>query len=134
MEENAVRREAVVAVLRQDGRVLVIRRGPTARLPGYWAPLSGTIEPGERQQDALVREVREEVGLRVAPLGKVWECTSADGSFVLHWWTAAVEGGQLTLDPGEVSEARWVTAEEFGQLQPTFAGDRPFFEQILPTV
>ncbi|MFE2431659.1 NUDIX hydrolase [Streptomyces sp. NPDC059373] len=133
MEENVVRREAVVAVLRQDGgRVLVIRRGPQARLPGYWAPLSGTIEPGERQQDTLVREVREEVGLRVTPLGKVWESTTEDGSFVLHWWTAAVEGGQLTLDPGEVSEARWVTAGEFGRLQPTFAGDRPFFEEILP--
>ncbi|MCQ4213876.1 hypothetical protein [Streptomyces longispororuber] len=43
-----------------------------------------------------------------------------------------MSGGELTLDPGEVSEARWVTAEEFGHLEPTFAGDRSFFTQVLP--
>ncbi len=134
MEKQTVSREAVVAVLRQGNRVLVIRRGPQARLPGYWAPLSGTIEPGEQQEEALVREVREEVGLQIVPLRKVWESTTEDASFVLRWWTATVESGELTLDPGEVSEARWVTAEEFGQLQPTFAGDESFFQEILPTL
>ncbi|WP_049569176.1 NUDIX hydrolase [Streptomyces sp. SBT349] len=132
--DGATRREAVVAVLRRDGRVLVIRRGPEARFSGYWAPLSGTIEPGERQREALVREVREEVGLRVTPLEKVWECMTDDGGYVLHWWTAEVEGGELTPDPGEVGETRWVTAEEFSRLRPTFEGDRPFFEDILPTL
>lgn len=121
-----------MAVLREDGRVLVILRGPRARESGYWAPLSGTVEPGERQQDTLVREVYEEVGLRVAPLAKVWESTSADGEFVLHWWTAEITGGELTLDPGEVSEARWVTAEEYGRLRPTFAGDHAFYAEVLP--
>lgn len=121
-----------MAVLREDGRVLVILRGPRARESGYWAPLSGTVEPGERQQDTLVREVYEEVGLRVAPLAKVWESTSADGEFVLHWWTAEITGGELTLDPGEVSEARWVTAEEYGRLRPTFAGDHAFYTEVLP--
>lgn len=121
-----------MAVLREDGRVLVILRGPRARESGYWAPLSGTVEPGERQQDTLVREVYEEVGLRVAPLAKVWESTSADGEFVLHWWTAEITGGELTLDPGEVSEARWVTVEEYGRLRPTFAGDHAFYTEVLP--
>ncbi|NUS17126.1 MAG: NUDIX hydrolase [Streptomyces sp.] len=132
MVENGVRREAIVAVLQKDGQVLVILRGPQARNPGYWAPLSGTMEPGERQQDTVVREVHEEIGLRVTPLEKVWESTTEDGAFVLHWWTASVTGGEMTLDPGEVSEARWVTAEEFGRLRPTFAGDHPFFTDVLP--
>lgn len=128
-------REAVVAVLRRDdGRVLVILRGPRARCSGYWAPLSGTIEPGESQRDALVREVHEEVGLRVTPLAKVWECPTDDGGYVLHWWTAEIVGGSLVLDPGEVSEARWVTVDEFALLRPTFEGDQPFFEDILPTL
>lgn len=128
-------REAVVAVLRQDGRVLVIRRGPQARMPGYWAPLSGTIEAGESQQEALVREVREEVGLRVTPQAKVWECPSEDGVYVLHWWTAAVhDPDALRPDPGEVSEARWVTPAEYALLDPTFRGDEPFFTDILPSL
>ncbi len=113
--------------------MLVIRRAPGVLLPGYWTPLSGRIEPGESQEAAVVREVFEEVGLRVTAQAKVWECPTDDGGFVLHWWTAHVEQAeQLNLDPTEVSDARWVTAEEFLQLSPTFLGDRNFFANVLP--
>jgi len=121
-------------VVSQAGRVLVIRRGAGARRSGYWAPLSGRIEAGERQEDTVVREVREEVGLTVTPLARVWECLTDDGEFVLHWWTASAEPGELRLDPDEVSDARWVEPAEFLRLQPTFASDREFFERVLPTL
>lgn len=126
--------EAVVAVLMDDNRVLVIQRGPEASWSGYWAPLSGRLEPGESQAEALVREVREEIGIDVRPTAKVWECETDDGRYVLHWWTAAVEPGQdeLVLDPGEVSAVRWVTPAEYGELAPTFPGDRAFFTEVLP--
>jgi 8-oxo-dGTP diphosphatase len=126
------RREAIVAVLRRDDRVLVIRRGPQARLPGYWAPLSGKLEPGETQEEALVREVHEEVGLAVTPLTKVWESVTCDGQFRLHWWTAETPPGEVIMDPAEVSDARWVTSAEFLTLESTFAADREFFDRVLP--
>jgi 8-oxo-dGTP diphosphatase len=132
---SETKRDAIVAVLRRDGRILVIRRGPESSMSGYWAPLSGRIEPGETQQDALVREVDEEVGLRVVPLAKVWQCDTDDGAYVLHWWTAEVSpDDELKVDPGEVAEARWVTAEEYFQLEPTFAGDREFFARVLDRI
>lgn len=127
-------REAIVAVVRRGEHVLVIQRGPAARLPGYWAPLSGKLDPGETQAEALVREVREEVGLKVTPIAKVWESQTEDAAFILHWWTAEPEEGDLLIHPGEVSDARWVTAREFSQLQPTFSSDRPFFEEVLPNL
>lgn len=126
--------EAVVAVLVDAGRVLVIRRGPRAVFPGYWAPLSGRVEPGERQDQTLVREVREEVGLSVRPLAKVWECDTDDGAYRLHWWSAQVLAGELVPDPDEVSEVRWVRPDEFRALEPTFAGDHEFFDRVLPTL
>lgn len=106
-------------------------------LPGYWTPISGRIEPGESQAQAVIREVREEVGLRVTPLEKVWECPTDDGDFLLHWWTAdlgsdQIASDQLVLAPDEVSEARWVTPQEFLQMTPTFAGDREYFQRGLP--
>jgi NAD+ diphosphatase len=124
--------EAIVAVLRRDDRVLVIQRGLQGRLPGYWAPLSGKLEPGETQEAALVREVHEEVGLAITPLTKVWESVTGDGQFRLHWWTADTEPGEVIMEPGEVSDARWVTAEEFLAMEPTFAADREFFGRVLP--
>ncbi|WP_369269902.1 NUDIX domain-containing protein [Streptomyces sp. R11] len=127
-------REAIVAVLLRADRVLAIRRGPAVARPGYWQPLSGKIEPGETQREAVVREVREEVGLSVVPLAKVWESETDDGRFRLHWWTANPETGDVVPDPGEVAEARWVTPAEFLSLAPVFEGDREFFERILPTL
>lgn len=126
-------REAIVAVLRRADRVLVIRRGPDSSSPGYWAPLSGKLEPGETQEEALVREVHEEVGLAVSPLAKVWESQAYDGRFRLHWWTAAETGdGTIVPDPAEVSEVRWVTPTEFLKLTPLFEADREFFERVWP--
>ncbi|MEU0246403.1 NUDIX domain-containing protein [Streptomyces sp. NPDC006235] len=125
-------RQAIVAVLRRGDRVLAIRRGPRVARPGYWQPLSGKLEPGETQEQAVVREVREEVGLTVVPLAKVWESETDDRLFRLHWWTARADTGEVVPDPGEVAETRWVTPEEFLTLDPVFDGDREFFERILP--
>ncbi|HEX5995340.1 MAG TPA: NUDIX domain-containing protein [Jiangellales bacterium] len=102
------------------------------RWPGYWAPLSGKVEPGETQEEALIREVYEEVGLHVSPLAKVWESETDDERFRLHWWTAEAEEGDVLMDPGEVSDARWVSAEEFVTMDPIFTGDREFFDRVLP--
>ncbi|CAL9323397.1 NUDIX domain-containing protein [Streptomyces olindensis] len=125
-------REAIVAVLLRGERVLAVRRGPAVARPGYWQPLSGKVEPGETQEQAVAREVREEVGLTVVPLAKVWESETDDRRFRLHWWTARADTGEVVPDPAEVAEARWVTPEEFLALDPVFEGDRAFFERILP--
>ena len=126
--------QAVVLVLRRYGRVLVIKRGPDVILPGYWCPPSGRIEPGETQEQAVVREVAEELGLIAKPVAKVWECPTDDGDFILHWWIAEVDRYEVRPDPAEVAEIRWVTPAEFLQLHPTFVGDRQFFLSVLPTL
>jgi NADH pyrophosphatase NudC (nudix superfamily) len=102
-------------------------------LPGYWTPPSGTIAPGETHEETLVREVEEELGVRVATIAKVWECPTDDGH-LLHWWAADADSRELRPDPGEVAETRWVTREEFLRLEPTFAFDREFVARVLPTL
>lgn len=134
MEQASPPIEAVVAVLRRGDRFLVIQRAREVILPGYWAPPSGRIEAGETQEQAVVREVVEELGLEATPLKKVWECLTDDGAFRLHWWTATAGPGEGRLDPGEVAEARWVTVDELMDLRPTFAGDRKFFVRVVPAL
>ena len=115
--------DAIVAVVRSGPFVLMIRRGPSGPDPGYWAPPSGKVEPGERQEAADIREVKEEVGVRIRPVRKVWECVSAGGTHTLHWWLADAEDHELRPDRREVSDARWVTVQEIATLEPTFPGD-----------
>ena len=127
-----VRPEAIVAVVTSGNKVLLIQRGPSVPNAGYWAPVSGEIEPGESQEAAIVREVREEVGLTVRPLRKVGENISASGTHTLHWWLAEYVSGGLALDRREVSDARWMTVDEIYSLEKTFDGDREFFQRVLP--
>ena len=123
-----------MAVILRGDAVLAIQRGPRGPYSGYWSVPSGRIERGETQAAAVAREVAEEVGLAVTAGAKVWECPTDDGSMQLHWWTARLASAtaDLTLDPAEVSAARWVTAAEVLALEPGFAGDREFFERVLP--
>lgn len=122
----------MVPILRDGQRVLVIKRGPSVIRPGYWCPPSGRVEPGETQEQAVIREVAEELGVVAKPIAKVWECPTDDGDFTLHWWVAESEQYELRPDPAEVAEVRWVSADEFLELDPTFAGDREFFRSVLP--
>lgn len=127
-------RDAIVAVITNGDKVLLIERAPSVRGGGYWAPVSGEVEAGESQEAAVVREAKEEVGLIVRPLRKVWENISSRGTFTLHWWLAEYVAGELVLEKREVSDARWFTAEEICRLDSTFEGDREFYQKVLPSL
>jgi len=120
-------REAVVAVIIRGRDVLLIRRGAGVPDPGYWAPPSGTIEPGESQEAAVIREVREEVGLTVRPVVKLWESVSSSGTHMLYWWRADYVEGTLALNRREVADARWVDLAEIDAVEHLFPVDRAFF-------
>lgn len=121
-------KHGVVAILQDPaGRYLLIRRGLSlVRAPGWWCFVGGEVEPGESHADAIVREVREEVGLRVAALEKIHETISPNGEYRLHWLRVEIiepATQMLTPHEKEVAEARWLHAREALELDP-----------ILPTL
>lgn len=61
----AIARVAVAVLLRSDGRVLLGQRLPGTPYPGYWEFPGGKLETGESAQDALVRELDEELGVAI---------------------------------------------------------------------
>jgi len=134
MQSGNMLLDAIVAVITNGDKVLLIQRAPTVRGGGYWAPVSGEVEPGESQEAAVAREAKEEVGLMVRPLRKVWENISSRGTFRLHWWLAEYVGGELVLEKREVSDARWLTVDEICKMDSTFEGDREFFQKLLPSL
>jgi 8-oxo-dGTP diphosphatase len=56
----------VGALIFEDDRILLVERGREP-LKGQWSLPGGAVETGERLEEALIREVREETGLEVAP-------------------------------------------------------------------
>lgn len=131
---SASPRSAVIIVLRRDDRLLAIRRAVGVPRAGWWSPPSGRVEAGEDESAAVVREAREELGIVVAAVARVWECQSSDGAWRLGWWTARERGGVLRPDPREVAEARWVTAAQFLALEPLFPAHREFLTTVWPAL
>lgn len=54
-----------VALVDSDGRVLIARRPEGKQLAGLWEFPGGKLEPGERPEEALIRELNEELGIIV---------------------------------------------------------------------
>src|SRR5688500_19230897 len=61
----------VAAVIERDGKYLITQRRSTAVLPGLWEFPGGKVEPGESDEHALRRELRERVGVDVEVKGRM---------------------------------------------------------------
>ena len=55
-----------VALIDVDGRVLIAQRPEGKQMAGLWEFPGGKVEPGERPEAALIRELREELGIEVS--------------------------------------------------------------------
>jgi 8-oxo-dGTP diphosphatase len=117
------RRDGVVMVLQRGDRFLIGQRAAHKPAPGYWTQVSGKREPGETLQQTVVREAMEELGCRVEPVAKLQELPSANGKFLLHYWTIKLLEGEPSICNDENTELRWLTVEELAQLQPVFQED-----------
>lgn len=126
-------RQAIVAVIVDRGEVLVVERAAADTYPGYWSAITGSMEPGESQIQACIREAREEAGLEVRPLRKVWESTTRRAHFVLHWWVCELAGSRdVTPDPAEVADARWLPIDQAARMPLMFSDARFFLREVLP--
>jgi 8-oxo-dGTP pyrophosphatase MutT (NUDIX family) len=121
----------VAAIIEQDGRFLLGRRASSkASAPGYWCPVTGAVERGESPAQAVVREVREEVGLVVEALHPVALLDTRDQSARIEWWRVRIVAGEAHLCNDEHTELRWVTLDEMAALEPMFPEDRAMFVAV----
>jgi 8-oxo-dGTP diphosphatase len=109
LEGNVV---GVVGVLERAGKYLMIQRAAGLLAGGKWCFPGGGIEPGESPADAIVREVREEVGIVVRAGDKLWEWTREDGRLTLYWWEVFADAGEPVPNPDEVQACGWMSEDE----------------------
>jgi len=117
-------------ILIDAGRVLVTRRRADDHLGGMWEFPGGKVHAGESVEDALVRELREELGVRVLP-GPRWGTLShryPGRDVLIHFLFVDEIHGVPRAHAAE--ELRWVTPPEMAPL-PFPDADRPLVEDLI---
>lgn len=123
-------RRGAVAIILQGERMLIIRRSRSVVAPLAYCFPGGGIEDGESEEAALVRELREEIGVTVRPLRRLWQCVTA-WKVELAWWLAEMDpGASPVANPAEVESIHWVTPAEMAQLPGLLDSNRIFLEKI----
>ncbi|WP_258802705.1 NAD(+) diphosphatase [Pseudarthrobacter sp. NS4] len=100
----------IVTVVGPDGRLLLGGGGP-ADAKNY-STLAGFVEPGESLEQAVVREVLEEVGVRVSACQYLGSQSWPFPASLMLGFTAVTEDAEATPDGVEITRARWFSREE----------------------
>ncbi|WP_127784661.1 NUDIX domain-containing protein [Rhodococcus sp. X156] len=125
----AAAREVVAGAVVADGRLLVAQRRRPPALAGKWELAGGGVEPGESPQQALVRELDEELGVVVEPGEQVGADVLLPDGRVLRAYRA-----ELVRGPAEAREhaaLRWVGAGELSRLD-LVVNDRGWRAELAP--
>jgi 8-oxo-dGTP diphosphatase len=126
----------VGALIFKERAILLVERAQEP-LKGYWSLPGGIVEAGEKLDDAVRREVREETGLEIEPLEmfEIFEriMPGEEGRpeyhYVLLDYLCRVIGGQLAA-ASDVSQAAWVTEKDLGEYRLT-EGTQPVIERAF---
>jgi len=124
--EPPIRKVGVVGVLVRDDRLLVIRRSKLVRAPGRYCFPGGAMELGEFEDQTLVREIHEELGVDVRPIRRLHRSITP-WRVDLRWWLAEVDpSATLQPHPAEVETADWYTVAELLALEELLESNRHF--------
>lgn len=131
---------AAITAWRAGGQrnILLCRRAPGMHYPGLWCTPGGKVEPGETDEAALIREVREELGFDVWGLrDRVYTHTGErthGGPFLLNCYTVNHASLILVqLNPAELSEWGWFGADDLDglELAPADTANRDALKKLL---
>lgn len=125
MGEGVTKRVVVAGAVIDGGRLLAARRTAPPEFAGRWELPGGKVEPGESSQDALVRELREELGIEVEVHERLPGEWHLKTDLVLHAWNARLLKGEA-VPLQDHDELRWLT--------PDRAFEVDWLEQDVPFV
>ena len=123
--------EVVAAIIIKDGEVFATQRG-YGEWQGWWEFPGGKIEPGETPQEALVREIREELDADIS-VGALLETVEWDYPtfhLTMHCYLCTLLSASLNLNehqaaawltPQTLTTVKWLPADEglIGRLRDT---------------
>ncbi len=120
---------AVIVLIKKEKEIL-LARSPNFP-PGLYGLVAGFVEPGESAEAAVVREVREEVGIEVRNITYFGTQAWPFPNSLMIGFTAEYESGDIRPDGVEIEDAGWFSAEELPVIPGKISISRKLIDHLL---
>jgi len=120
---------AVITLVERDGKALLARNA--AFTNGMFSILAGFVEPGEGLEEAVRREIMEEVGIEVADVRYFGSQPWPFPNSLMIGFTAKYAGGEITCDPTEIAEADWYAPDAFPMIPTRVSISRQLIDDFV---
>jgi NAD+ diphosphatase len=108
---------AVITLIERDDGHALLARNKTFPIPMY-SCLAGFVEPGETLEEAVHREVREEVGVELSAVTYVSSQPWPFPHSLMLGFNATYAGGDIVCDPSEIADAQWYAPDALPTIPP----------------
>ena len=121
--------EVVAAIIKKDDKIFITKRS-YGEFADMWEFPGGKIEVGETQEEALIREIKEELELAITNLNYVTtvEYDYPDFHLIMHCFICEICGGTLSLNAHNAD--KWVSLEQLA-LQKWVPADIEVVEKLV---
>ena len=121
--------DVVAAVIKKDNLFLIANRSFEANSSGLWEFPGGKVEKKETFVSALIREIDEELSLKIQVGDKITsiDLKASDKHLSVHYFYALILSGQITLNVH--SEFKWVERDQLSSFK-YIDGDRYVLEHL----
>lgn len=117
-----------IIVLVTRGPELLLARSPHFQ-PGIYSTLAGFIEPGESAENAVYREVKEEVGISIKNIRYVLSQPWPFPNSLMLGFLAEYDSGEIGIDPIEIEDAQWFKLNHLPKLPTPLSISRLLIER-----
>ncbi|WP_186672824.1 (deoxy)nucleoside triphosphate pyrophosphohydrolase [Sporosarcina sp. BP05] len=117
----------------EAGKILCALRGPEMTLPNYWEFPGGKIEEGETKEEALKREIQEELGCTIEVFAQVEDAIYEYEKVIVRLETFMAKVISGTPEATEHAELKWVSRKKLKGLEWAPA-DISAIEKLLSTL
>ena len=119
-----------IIVLIERGHALLLARSRHFT-KGMYSVIAGFVEPGETLEEAVVREVREEIGISIKDIRYFGSQPWPFPHSLMIGFTATYEGGEIVLDDPEIEDAGWFTRDNLPPLPGKISIARKLIDWFL---
>jgi NAD+ diphosphatase len=119
-----------IIVLVERGNQLLLARSRHF-MPGMYSVLAGFVEPGESLEEAVAREVKEEVGIEIKDIKYFGSQPWPFPHSLMIGFTAAYAGGEISLDDKEIEGAGWFTIDNLPRIPGKISIARKLIDGFL---